>query len=244
MTRLLRAEAMKLLTLRATYAGLAALAVAAGGLTALITHTLAVDGGDLDMQREVLTIAGTGVAPAIALLIGMLVMGSEQRHNTITPTLLITPGRRRIFLAKSIVAAGAGMVAAVLANAIALASAAITLNAVGSGPVLDSADMARVATVSIGISILYGVAGTGIATLIRNPTTALIAVIGGLYLLDPIISLLIPARLLPGGATEVIALSTVTPTSASPWAAAAVLIAYASVVVGLGGRVGIQRDVT
>jgi hypothetical protein len=184
------------------------------------------------------------VAPAIALLIGMLVMGSEQRHNTITPTLLITPARRRIILAKSVVAAGAGMVAAVLANAIALASAAITLNAVGSGPVLDSADMARVATVSIGISILYGVAGTGIATLIRNPTTALITVLGGLYLLDPIISLLIPARLLPGGATEVIALSTVTPTSASPWAAAAVLIAYASVVVGLGGRIGIQRDVT
>ncbi len=244
MKHLLRAEVMKLLTLRATYAGLAALVLAAGGLTALISHTLAVDGGDLDMRREVLTIAGTSVAPAITLLFGMLVMGSEHRHNTITPSLLITPDRRRLFLAKAIVIAAVGLVAAVLANLVALLSATVTLDAVGSEPLLDSADMARVAAVSIGISILYGVTGTGIATLIRNPTTALITALGGLYLIDPIISLLIPARLLPGGATEVIALSTVTPPDASPWAATAVLITYASAVVGLGGRVGIQRDVT
>ena len=244
MTPLLRAETKKLLTLRATYAGLAALVVAAGGLTALISHTLAVDGGDLDMRREVLTIAGTSVAPAIALLFGLLVMGSEQRHNTITPTLLITPDRRRIFVAKAVVAAGVGLVAAMLANLVALASAAITLNAVGSAPVLDSGDIAKVTAVSIGVSILYGVVGLGVATLIRNPTTALIVILGGLYLLDPITSLLIPARLLPGGATEVIALSTVTPADASPLAAAAVLTAYAAAVVGACWWPGLQRDLT
>ena len=244
MTPLLRAEALKLLTLRATYAGLAVLMVAASGLTALITHTLAVDGGDLDMRREVLTIAGTSVAPAITLLFGMLVMGSEQRHNTITPTLLITPDRRRIFLAKAAVAAGAGVILALLANLVAAASAAVTLSAVDSAPVLDSTDLARITVASIGISILYGVAGIGVATLIRNPTTAVITVIGGLYLLDPISSLLIPARLLPGGATEVVALSTVTPATASPLAAAAVLLAYVTAVVVACLGAGLKRDLT
>ncbi len=201
-------------------------------------------GHDLDMRREVLTIAGTSVAPAIALLFGMLLMGSEQRHNTITPTLLITPNRRRVFLVKGIVAAVVGIVAAVLANLVALASATITLRSVGSPSVLDSADMARIAAVSIGISMLYGVVGTGFATLIRNPTTAVMTVLGGLYLLDPVSSLLIPARFLPGGATEVIALSTVSPPTASPLVAVAVLLAYAAAVVGAGLGVGLKRDLT
>ena len=94
MTRLLRAEIAKLLTLRATYVALAVTAIGAAGLTALLTHTLASEHADLATRREVLTIAGATHAPAMALLLGMFIVGTEFRHNTITPALLITPVRR------------------------------------------------------------------------------------------------------------------------------------------------------
>ena len=110
MTHLLRAETLKVLSLRATYLGLAVTAAAAAGLTALISHTANTGVTDLADQREVLTLAGTNIAPAMALLLAMLVVGSEFRHNTITPALLITPDRRRLFLAKAALSAAGAVV--------------------------------------------------------------------------------------------------------------------------------------
>jgi ABC-2 type transport system permease protein len=241
---LLRAEAAKLLSLRATYLALAVTIVGAAGLTALITHTLATGSGDLTMRREVLTIAGASIAPVMALLVGMLVVGSEFRHNTITPVLLVTPLRRRVFLAKAAIAAAAATVIAALATTAGLGSAAVTLAAVGSAPLLDAGDIAGLAAASVALSVLYGVAGIGIATLVRNPTTALIAAMSALFVLDPVLSLLVPAWTLPGGATELVGNTAVTPQPTPLWVAAGVLAGYVVAIGAATLRVAVPRDIT
>jgi ABC-2 type transport system permease protein len=244
MTHLLRAEMLKLISLRATYLGLAVTAVAAAGLTALSTHTVGTGDPDVATRREVLTLAGTNIAPAMALLLAMLVVGSEFRHNTITPALLITPDRRRLFVAKAGLSAGVGVVVALLATLSGWAGATVTLAADGAPPLLDFGDLIRLAAASIGISVLYSVAGTGIATWIRNPTTALIAVLSALYVVDPLASLIVPAQVMPGGASELIAHTTVAAHPSWPWAAVAVLVGYAATLALTSLRFALPRDLS
>jgi ABC-2 type transport system permease protein len=244
MTHLLRAELLKVLTLRASYLALGVTVIAAAGLTALITHTVATGETDLTARREVLTLAGTSVAPAMALLLAMLVVGSEFRHNTITPALLITPNRRRLFLAKAGVSAAVGVVVALLAILFGWAGGAVTLAAVGSRPLLDTGDLGSLTAASVGVSVLYSLAGTSIATWLRNPTTALIVVLSALYVVDPLASLAIPARWMPGGATELIAHATVAAHPAWPWAAVAVLAGYAAVLAVTSLRFAAPRDLS
>ena len=133
---------------------------------------------------------------------------------------------------------------AVLATLTGLGTASITLAAVGSAPLLDVGDVAGLLAASLGLSVAHGVAGAGIATLVRNPTTALIVALSALYVIDPILSLLVPAWALPGGATEVVGLSAVTPQATSLWAAVGVLAGYVGAIGVASLRVAIPRDIT
>ena len=244
MTHLLRAETLKVLSLRATYVGLAVTTAAAAGLTALISHTANTGDTDLTDRREVLTLAGTNIAPAMALLLAMLVVGSEFRHNTITPALLITPDRRRLFLAKATLSAAAAVVVALLATVSGSAGAMVTQATDGSPLALDTGDVVTLTAVSIALSVLYSVAGTAIATWVRNPTTALIVVLSTLYIVDPLASLVVPAAMMPGGASELIAHATVADSPSWPWAAATVLVAYSALLALTSLRFALPRDIT
>jgi hypothetical protein len=239
MTRLLRAESSKLLTLRVTYVALLLTGAASAGLTALITHTMAAHNGDLAIRREAVTIAGTDIAPGIALLLGMLI-GSEFRHNTITPALLITPLRQRLVLAKTVVAAMAGVVLAAVATVAALGAAAVT----GSAQLLDATDIASLTGTTIVLCMLFGIAGVGIGTLIRNPTTALIVAMSALYLVDPLLGQAIPDSALPKSASEVVGLSSVEAQGVSLWLAMAVVVSYVIAVITGALRFALPRDVT
>jgi hypothetical protein len=92
--------------------------------------------------------------------------------------------------------------------------------------------------------VLYGVAGIGIATLVRNPTTALIAAMSALFVLDPVLSLLVPAWTLPGGATELVGNTAVTPQPTPLWVAAGVLAGYVVAIGAATLRVAVPRDIT
>ncbi len=240
MTRLLRAEISKLLTLRVTYVALIITGAAAAGLTALITQTTAGDGGSSAIRREAVAIAGTDIAPGIALLVGMLIIGSEFRHNTITPALLITPVRRHLVLAKAVVAATAGVVLAAVATVAALGAAAVT----GSAQLLGAADIAWLAGTTVVLCMLFGIAGVGIGTLIRNPTTALIVAMTALYLVDPLLGLAIPGSALPKSASEAVGLSSVEAQGVSLWLALSVVVTYVIAVITGALRFALPRDVT
>jgi hypothetical protein len=118
------------------------------------------------------------------------------------------------------------------------------LASVGSPSLLDAGDIAALAAASVALSVLYGVAGIGIATLVRNPTTALIAAMSALFVLDPGLSLLVPAWALPGGATELVGNSAVTQQPTPVWAAAGVLAGYVVAIGAATLRVAVPRDIT
>jgi ABC-2 type transport system permease protein len=61
-----------------------------------------------------------GSALVLALITGIVLAAGEARHGTITQTLLVTPVRERVVLAKVVVAAAMGLALAVTAEALVL----------------------------------------------------------------------------------------------------------------------------
>jgi ABC-2 type transport system permease protein len=118
MSSLLRAELVKVRTVRTL------LWVVLANLALLLITAFSVSASDSSIQtaeddRSVAQIAA--IALVFALISGIIVMAGEATHGTITQTLLVTPIRERVLVAKAIVGALIGLVLAVLAEAIVLA---------------------------------------------------------------------------------------------------------------------------
>jgi ABC-type transport system involved in multi-copper enzyme maturation permease subunit len=180
MTRLVKVELLKLITLRVGYGVLAVSA----SLTALFASLEASRAGS----------AGSGVAPLFtasglsrvttvtgwsmlfAAVLGVIVSAGEFRHQTATLTHLATPNRSRVLLSKAVVAAGAGAIFGALSALIAtgvglvfvashgyhVSLAAGTLAAHGAGAVLGAA--------------LFGAMGVAVGSLVRSQIAGVIGV--------------------------------------------------------------------
>jgi hypothetical protein len=124
---LVKAELLKLRTTRMFYGNaLAALAFVPVSLAVAIL-TAGKEGGSpaLDTSeglRQVLSAASSGTL--IVLVLGILMMAGEFRHNTATSTFLVCPDRRRVvgakLLASALVGAGLAVAASVVTLAIAI----------------------------------------------------------------------------------------------------------------------------
>ncbi|HEX8802843.1 MAG TPA: hypothetical protein VF743_01580, partial [Acidimicrobiales bacterium] len=109
MSRALRAETLKLVTVRLP-AGLVAAAVL---LTAAITSLRAAQaGGSGHMAGPPLgtaagltaVVASTDMALLLVVVLGVVASAGEAHHGTATATYLATPDRVRVLLAKALVA--------------------------------------------------------------------------------------------------------------------------------------------
>ena len=112
---LLRSEWTKVVSVRATY-GLAIGCLAYVALTIVALVFAAGQPGvpSLADPSTVRTIyAAAGTASPLVLCIGILGMTTEYRHQTVTPTFLVTPRRSRVLAAKLVVHAAVGLLVAV-----------------------------------------------------------------------------------------------------------------------------------
>ena len=177
MNRLIRAELLKLHTMRVTY-GLLAAAVA---VTALFASLEASRTGR--RVAPISTAAGlssvttaTGVAMILAAVLGVIVTSGEFRHGSATLTYLTTPGRIRVLIAKAAAAAFAGAGYGLAAG--------VAATAVGLGFVLAHGDHVAVGTAvlaghaagaGVGAALL-AVLGVGLGSLVRSQLAAVIGV--------------------------------------------------------------------
>ena len=148
--------------------------------------------GDLAIRREAVTIAGTDIAPGIALL----------RCRSSAANSVTTPSPQRCSSHRS-----AGIWCSPRPSwrqslgsfwlqwppSQHSAGAAVT----GSARLLGATHIAELAGTTVVLCMLFGIAGVGIGTPIRNPTTALIVAMSALYLVDPLLGLAIPGRRCP-----------------------------------------------
>ena len=249
MKDLIHAEFLKLRTTRAFfYSALAALAFVP--LTLAITILTAGNEGagpalnTSEGIRQVFSAASSGTV--IILIIGILVMAGEFRHNTATSTFLITPDRKRVVGAKLIASTliGAGLAAAASALTLAIAIPWLAVKNVDFS--VWSGDVGFVLLGSIAATALYAMVGVGVGSLIRNQTAAVVVALVWVMIVEGLLVSFLPdvGRWLPGGA--VAALTGVTTPNGgllSMWAGALLFAGYGLAFATAGTRLVLQRDI-
>lgn len=268
MSRAIAAELRKFLTTRMWWGMAIAIAVASAGLAllfGLILTSSAVEGqtggrtSDLDLARSVFT-GGIQLVYLLTLAIGVLTIGAEYRHKTITSTFLATPHRVRVMVAKivSLLVIGAGY--GVLSLLVSVGVGTAVLTSKGREPFADPAIWRSLALALLVLG-LWALIGLGAGILIPNQVAALLVAVGVAWIVEPILGAVLTlvswgrdiVPYLPSQATSAMLGDTGQAfggggqsdvTTLSWWAGALVLVAYAAVMAGVGSFLTTRRDIS
>jgi ABC-2 type transport system permease protein len=249
MTRLIRAEFTKLRTTRLVYglaAGMAAFAV----LTVVALMTTPDIEGNPALSADSLPMfvaAPVTLLSGAALLLGILGVTGEFRHQTITQTFLVTPDRGRVVAAKLVAYPLAGIALAVTTLAITAAVATGWLAAKGITPSLSDARLARIVGVALLGAGLCALVGVGVGALVRNQVAALVGVLVWVLLVEGLLMSLLNApslgRWLPSAAAAA-AITSPGGANLSRLAGTLLLAGYALALALIGTRLVVRRDIT
>jgi len=239
-------EFRKLSTVRAPW-----LLLAAGPLITLAGISgLAVSGGDLrDPALQAKAFSHVGLAAIVTLVFGILAVGGEYRHGTITDTYLSFPARRAVITAKLAVYGLVGAAAGLVSSVIAVAASTAWWAARGASFQLSTADTWRTLSGGLAANVAFAVIGVGLGALIRNLVAAVAAALVWIALVEGIAGQLLGAglaRWLPFYASESLdRASLTTSTGLLPqWGGALVLLGYGALFAVAGLIITLHRDVT
>ena len=245
MNNLIRAELLKLRTVRAPWLTLAAgpLLVAAG------ISGLVISGGDLrDPATQAKALSHVGLTAIFALAFGILAVAGEYRHKTITDTYLSTPARGRVIAAKLAVYPLFAAVATLVTALVALGVTAAWWSA--RGVPFAWGDPAMWATAGGGIAenAVFAALGVGVGALVRNLAAAIAAALAWIALIEGIVGQLVGglARWLPFYAGQALGAGgkSMLPGALLPrWGAALVLVAYTAAFAVAAAATSVRRDV-
>jgi ABC-type transport system involved in multi-copper enzyme maturation permease subunit len=249
MIRLVRAEFTKLTTTRLIY-GMAAIMAAFGVLTVVVGVTAAGQQGNppLSANDFPMLVAGPVTQlPGAALLLGILGMAGEFRHQTVTQTFLVTPDRGRVVAAKLVAYPLAGIALALVTLAVTAAVAAGWLAAKGITPsFLCAPCYGRMVGVALLGPALCGLVGVGVAALVRNQVAALVGVAVWVLVVEGLLLSLLNAPSLGKWLPSAAAAAITSPGGAHlpQWGGALLLAGYALALALAGTRLVVRRDIT
>jgi hypothetical protein len=200
----------------------------------------------------------TSVGYVFPLLIGTLIVTTEFRHKTLTPTFLATPRRGTVLLAKLGAGVVLGLLYGLLAAIAAVGVGAGILAALGLPTGLDSSDTWAMVARMLLASVLWVFVGIGVGTTVRNQVATIVIVLAFTQFVEPIgrtiggfvEGLAEVVQYLPGAAADTLVGSSIFSAmqtgGAEPlewWVGALVLLAYAVVFLVIGQFSSWRRDV-
>ena len=249
MNHLIRTELLKQRTLRTFVAGIAAVPIIAG-LVAIAILDAAGKEGNEPLSADTLTQVTGGPAAVItlvALLLGVLGMAGETRHQTITTTFLATPRRRNVVIAKLAAHALTGALIGGLSIVMSAAIAVPWLRASGVD-IHITGDCVRVAAGLVASTALYGALGVAIGAVLRNQTVAVAVVLTWLLAVEGIVSDLLHGAAfvhwLPAAAGRSLVHIGARGDSLPVPVAAGVFALYVAAFAAVGARLTVHRDIT
>jgi ABC-2 type transport system permease protein len=249
MIRLVRAEFTKLATTRVVY-GMAAVMAAFAVLTVVAGMAYAGREGNPLLSADSLTMfvaAPVTLLSGAALLLGILGMTTEFRHQTVTQTFLVTPDRGRVVAAKLVAYPLAGIALALVTLAVTAAVATGWLAAKGITPSLADARLARIVGVALLGAGLCALVGVGIGALVRNQVAALVGTVVWVLIIEGLLMSLVNApslgKWLPSAAAAA-AITSPGGAHLSRLGGTLLLAAYALALAAAGTRLVVRRDIT
>lgn len=269
---LTRATAMEFVKVRTTAAWWALLLIALGLIALNVVLTAAVtpvgepttaeeaafaglEAGTAEGQRAIIG-AGFQSAYLLSAVLGTIIGAVDFRHRTATWTFLMVPGRGSVAVAKLLVATAVGLIYGVVGQAASFALAAVTFGARGIDVQVNAELWRSLALGVLGIAV-WALVGAAVGLLLRNQIAAILGVIGWVFLLDPIGSLVASGIGEVGGIdlTDIVAYSPGNASSAIVegftgtdllpwWAGLLVLLGYTAILTVTAVRVSLRRDLT
>lgn len=245
MSRLLRAEWLKASSTRMWWV----LFGVGIGLTALsVVPAILLSGTDPQFSLETTTMmnqmwAGIASASVIALVLGIIAVTGEFRHQTITESFLIEPRRTAFVTAKAVVQAAWGVLLALVCGGMGILLAIALLPTQPHLPV-DWGHVFGVYGAAVLLFALYAVLGVAVGALIRSQVIALVVALLWVMLIEPLIVTFLPdvGKWLPGGGANAFLQSS--PDLLPLWGGALLLLGYTVVFSAIAVRTTLQRDIT
>ena len=212
-----------------------------------------------DGLAPVLYSIGGSIGYVFPLLIGTLMVTTEFRHQTLTPTFLATPKRGLVLWAKLAAGVVIGAMYGVISVISAAAPAAGILAGFGLDTELGSGDTWALFARTLLALMLWTLVGIGVGTLVRNQVVAIVIVLAFTQFVEPLLRLAggfvdwlaEVTRFLPGAASDALigaSIYNVMGGGASSglewWHGGIVLLAYALILLLIGHIASWTRDVT
>lgn len=195
-------------------------------------------------------VGAAGSSSLFVLILGIVAMTGEYRHMTITSTLLVTPKRSRVLLAKGLVFLVIGAIIGLIGFAIAIVLATITLSGKDHAPIDEGVALQILGGVVLGFAI-YAFLGVAVGALIRNQVAAVVGALVWVLVLEALITIFVDwiGKWLPGGALDAVLQATNVSGRGgsevlSVGAGAAVLVGYAVLLGAIASTTTMRRDIT
>ncbi|MDE0546553.1 ABC transporter permease subunit [Microbacterium sp. C7(2022)] len=201
----------------------------------------------------------TSVGYVFPLLIGTLMVTTEFRHKTLTPTFLAVPRRGTVLAAKIATGILIGALYGAVGIVAAVAPSAGILAAFDIDTALGTSDTWALLGRMMLAFVLWVFIGIGVGTLVRNQVGAIVGVLVFTQFVEPIVRTAAAfaediepfTRYLPGAASDTLVgasvLNVAMPASSDAlewWAGGLVLLGYAVVFLVLGALFSWRRDVS
>ena len=211
-------------------------------------------GDDVQIANSVYT-GGLSVGYLLLLTIGVIQIGAEYRHGTISSTFLAVPRRARAMLAKvvALLAIGVGYGVVSLLGSVSVGALVLNLRGADAFP---STEILRTLALSLLVLGLWALIGLGVGILIPNQVAALLIGVGVAWIVEPLLGLAMSAwsfgrdhiaPYLPSEATNAVVNAVQNSPDAvrlSWWGGALVLAAWAAALSGVGIWLTMRRDVS
>jgi ABC-type transport system involved in multi-copper enzyme maturation permease subunit len=260
MIGLIRSEWQKLFTTRLWWIMLVVMLLLVGLQLGFFIGFAGVEGNggavfparDTPQWAQLAWLSGS-VGQIFTVILGVVLMTSEYRYQTITGTFLTTPRRSSVIIAKLVT----GLLVGALFSLVVLVflAAVVFPTVLLSGGEIDLA-ASRIPQSSIGILAglsLYAVFGIGLGALVRNQIAGIVGAIVWVYVVEGIFTS-IPAlqpvgKWLPGGAAQALMSIDLDTGLGAPdllpaWAGALVLVGYGVLFAALASATTVRRDIT
>jgi ABC-2 type transport system permease protein len=241
--RQVRAELLKIRSTRTTIGlllGMIALILLFTLLTGLLTSVSSLS--TTEDQRQFLSLAD--LAGVFSALAGVMLVASEYRYGTMRPTILFTPHRSRVLVAKVIAGVLAGIAFAVVAEAIGWGLGYAIISGRGISFALSGGDSLQLVLGGLGSVALWGAIGVGLAATLRNQVATVITLLAWGFVVSPLLFGLVPSvgRFMPTDAGDAL-IGLTTHHLLPAVAGGVVLVGWTALLAGIGIALTARRDV-
>jgi ABC-2 type transport system permease protein len=251
----LRSEWTRLRTVRSTYWTLVSAAAAMVGLSAIVCSAYIAQFDKLSASDKAkfnpvtFSLSGGGLAQLAVGVLGVLIITNEYSSGMIRTTFAVTPQRITVLAAKAMVFFVVTFVVTTLAAFAAFFVGQAILSSEQFGVDIGAPGALR-SVVGTGLYLgVLGLLALGLGTLSRKTAGGIAALVGILFILPVVVSLLPDSingiqKYLPSNAGQEIVYGSGQSSSdvLSPWAGFSVFCLYATVTLGVAAVVLARRD--